>query len=431
MLRSLYPRMLICLCMMTCALLITARISPTSAQDATLSVAQGVAATQTAIANVQADIGATQTAIADTVQSLATPTAIQSASDTGLPVSGEWTLYPFYMVPSFITEAYYDLADKAPIPMTLTFSPDGSQLTLTSTAVLSDPLGLEYEEIFGDNGKIVLTVKSTEPTVYHYEDELFDDDGVFSTLHDVNVKVESAERLHILYSITIFEGGALVYYIGLPGGPVSDDPRTVGWERCPNTATARLIVGQQGALIGSEGNTLRSGAGTKFDRIGGITAENPNFTVLDGPVCADGFTWWQVRYGSVTGWTAEGDSDGKSYWLRPIDNSYISFANMDYIGFDPLTPPTEHVQQIANATPTPVSTFDCLATTTQRLKLRSGPGMGYGQSGSMFANEVRGIIGQNTDSNKVKWYKLDFAVWVIAANVTTQGDCSHVPNVNP
>ena len=43
-----------------------------------------------------------------------------------------------------------------------------------------------------------------------------------------------------------------------------------------------------------------------------------NVLVIDGPECANGYTWWKVRsVAGLEGWTIEGDKDG--YWLvEPI-----------------------------------------------------------------------------------------------------------------
>lgn len=41
--------------------------------------------------------------------------------------------------------------------------------------------------------------------------------------------------------------------------------------------------------------------------------------VIGGPVCADGWVWWQVKNESgKTGWTSEGDAD--IYWLLPVND---------------------------------------------------------------------------------------------------------------
>jgi hypothetical protein len=52
-----------------------------------------------------------------------------------------------------------------------------------------------------------------------------------------------------------------------------------------------------------------------------LTRANPGqqFTVLDGPQTADGFTWYRIRSddGQVEGWAADGD--GATRWLSPLE----------------------------------------------------------------------------------------------------------------
>ena len=39
--------------------------------------------------------------------------------------------------------------------------------------------------------------------------------------------------------------------------------------------------------------------------------------VLEGPVEADGFTWWKLEGDAGTGWSAQRAKDGTS-WLEPV-----------------------------------------------------------------------------------------------------------------
>jgi len=68
-------------------------------------------------------------------------------------------------------------------------------------------------------------------------------------------------------------------------------------------------------------NKLRRQPGSSSELIGQVQP-GENVLVVDGPSCADGYTWWFVRgMEGLEGWTVEGDSAG--YWLvDPISSWY-------------------------------------------------------------------------------------------------------------
>ena len=92
------------------------------------------------------------------------------------------------------------------------------------------------------------------------------------------------------------------------GGPI---PGT-----CAGALTPRLAAGMTGRVTAWPPlpNRIRNGAGYGYGVIGWIPA-GATFSVLSGPVCASGSSWYQVSYHGVTGWTVEGNSS--TYYLEP------------------------------------------------------------------------------------------------------------------
>ena len=84
---------------------------------------------------------------------------------------------------------------------------------------------------------------------------------------------------------------------------------------CLDAPTPRLISGERGRVGPGAANNVRSQSDADADLVGTIPAGS-EFTVLDGPVCAGGFNWWQVDYEGLVGWTVEGQGD--DYWLEPL-----------------------------------------------------------------------------------------------------------------
>jgi uncharacterized protein YraI len=79
-----------------------------------------------------------------------------------------------------------------------------------------------------------------------------------------------------------------------------------------------MTIGGLGRVTPGLANALRSQP-SRSASISAVIGQIPAggvFSVLNGPVCADGFAWWQVNYNGQVGWTAEGQ--GTTYWLEPM-----------------------------------------------------------------------------------------------------------------
>ena len=85
---------------------------------------------------------------------------------------------------------------------------------------------------------------------------------------------------------------------------------------CEGFIESRLVVGQNAYEVTGTASNLRSGPGVSYEQIGQIPG-SATFAVLQGPVCADGYAWWQIDYEGNIGWTAEGE--GETYWLAPVE----------------------------------------------------------------------------------------------------------------
>jgi hypothetical protein len=88
---------------------------------------------------------------------------------------------------------------------------------------------------------------------------------------------------------------------------------------CSNSPVSRLVPGKAGRVTPGPANVIRSAPGTgNASTVIGEIAAGQTFNVIGGPQCGnDGRTWWQIQYGGLTGWTAEGD--GGVYWLEPVN----------------------------------------------------------------------------------------------------------------
>jgi len=142
---------------------------------------------------------------------------------------------------------------------------------------------------------------------------------------------------------------------------------------CP-ALEPRLTVGDLGRVLSDNAVNIRESPRTDIQRLGFLAA-GASFTVVDGPVCSDGYVWWQVDYAPtafdtaefgertlVTGWMAEGNPTDGEYWLEPRGELVIIEENGREIAYiedsdgrleraDCLRPPEDYTQtQLGYAT---------------------------------------------------------------------------------
>jgi hypothetical protein len=101
------------------------------------------------------------------------------------------------------------------------------------------------------------------------------------------------------------------YWTAAVGGTVEAAPLAT----CDGTQQSRLHVGARGRVISaSVPNRLRANPSTAAEQIGQLVG-GAAFTILEGPVCADGYAWYRVQYLDTQGWTAEGSAE--AYFIEP------------------------------------------------------------------------------------------------------------------
>jgi hypothetical protein len=140
---------------------------------------------------------------------------------------------------------------------------------------------------------------------------------IFDAAHlNYGYTLRNVTALQVLYTLWQY-----VLYDADTAIPATAPPTTgntgtgnTGTYDCLGALPPQLTVGGQGKVTPGLPNKVRSAPAFSALQVGTIPGDGV-FSVIGGPTCADNYTWWQVNYIGVIGWTAQGDD--AEYWVVP------------------------------------------------------------------------------------------------------------------
>lgn len=162
---------------------------------------------------------------------------------------------------------------------------------------------------------------------------------------------------------------------------------------CAGAPVPQLEVGGYGQVTEGDANNVRDIASRDGTKIGEIPAL-ASFSVLEGPVCADGFNWWRVDYDGLVGWTVEGA--GTDYFVLPIA----------------APAPTATAEPPVPLIVYPLSADNALAVGLQArvdiagLNIRANPSRSAAMLSQTVENEIVEIVGGSTEAEGFTWWQI-------------------------
>ena len=86
----------------------------------------------------------------------------------------------------------------------------------------------------------------------------------------------------------------------------------------PTETPAVLQIGADAQVVNTEGTLLRGRKQPKLKAVATAAFKSgERVHILEGPVAADGFTWWKLEGAGGTGWSAQQSKEGV-VWLQPV-----------------------------------------------------------------------------------------------------------------
>ncbi|GAB4531120.1 MAG: hypothetical protein OHK0046_51930 [Anaerolineae bacterium] len=190
------------------------------------------------------------------------------------------------------------------------------------------------------------------------------------------------------------------------------------------TMPPRLVVGGQGRVLPGNANNFRDTPSASGTRLGQIP-EGEVFLVLDGPICTEGFTWWQVDWSGFIGWTVEGANN--RYSLEPV----IAEPTATPIPAPSITPTPEPLTrpEVDYVNDVPVIGGRAVVIGTDNLNVRQEPRIGAGQVGRFEPGTSVEVVDGPVLAESFNWWEISgedasgttVTGWAVEAVLTPNG----------
>ncbi|MEO0597014.1 MAG: SH3 domain-containing protein [Chloroflexota bacterium] len=137
-----------------------------------------------------------------------------------------------------------------------------------------------------------------------------------STLHILNadntvLDIGNSDGFADDFTASIWWGSPTTVYL-----PSSAEAQAAA-SSCEGAPSIGVQVGDEARVISTTiPNRIRTQP-TTSSQIAGEIAPRDSFSVIGGPACAEGYTWFEIQYGELTGWTVE--ATGESYFIEPVN----------------------------------------------------------------------------------------------------------------
>lgn len=103
----------------------------------------------------------------------------------------------------------------------------------------------------------------------------------------------------------------------LPTRAIPPTPTTAPTATLAPTTAPALGIGGRARIANLGGAPLRARETPGLSPIVARIPEGSEVTIREGPVEADGYTWWRVEAGEISGWVAERSPEGTPF-LEPV-----------------------------------------------------------------------------------------------------------------
>lgn len=161
--------------------------------------------------------------------------------------------------------------------------------------------------------------------------------------------------------------------LGLIGGAGTILAQAPTPEQCPGAPITHLSSGIRAVVTPGAVNNVRSDASLKADLIGTLKP-GETMDIVDGPHCADGYSWWIVSSGDLWGYTVEGK--GSDYYIVPYAPTPIATEEAGTVSVD-----QNDVQFSFDSSIAPAVSIDTLP---EYKSVPDGPGWGVAPAGVQF-----------------------------------------------